>query len=345
MKSCTGLWIVAPITRAIDDKAAKNLLGNTFKRQLKYDGIYSAVTFICSKTDDISRIEATESLRLGSQMQEIEDQISNANARRRAFAQDLKAEKDKKKDYIDTIEHIEEQIETYDELQDQVEDGKIVFAPGAQKRKRSSDTFQSRKKRRRGSLSDDEKASDADESEAAAGPEPSSEPLTAEQIDSKLNELKSLKKESRREKSKLDEGIRDLEAQTAEIDEEIEKLDASSSELCIAGIQDSVLQIIVSLLTFIQVATITPDQPSNKTSLPESGSLIKRMLKTKTQITSTLMKTFATTTKLLTHSRFSASAAGPTRSYLAASRRTTMCPASAVSSRLRSRNYKSTARS
>lgn len=45
---------MAPITRAVDDKAAKSLLGESFKRQLKYDGTYSRVTFICSKTDDIS---------------------------------------------------------------------------------------------------------------------------------------------------------------------------------------------------------------------------------------------------------------------------------------------------
>ncbi|KAL0944779.1 uncharacterized protein CTRU02_202666 [Colletotrichum truncatum] len=62
IKSCTGLWIVSPINRAVDDKTAKSLLGNTFKRQLKYDDIYSAVTFICSYTDDISITEAVESL-------------------------------------------------------------------------------------------------------------------------------------------------------------------------------------------------------------------------------------------------------------------------------------------
>lgn len=38
MKQCTGLWIVAPINRAVDDKAAKSLLGESFKRQLKMDG-------------------------------------------------------------------------------------------------------------------------------------------------------------------------------------------------------------------------------------------------------------------------------------------------------------------
>lgn len=75
MKQCTGLWIVAPINRAVDDKAAKTLLGDTFKRQLKFDGTYSAVTFICSKTDDISRTEAAESLRLGDKMIELDEKV------------------------------------------------------------------------------------------------------------------------------------------------------------------------------------------------------------------------------------------------------------------------------
>ena len=42
MKQCTGLWIVAPINRAVDDKAAKSLLGESFKRQLKMDGGFSS---------------------------------------------------------------------------------------------------------------------------------------------------------------------------------------------------------------------------------------------------------------------------------------------------------------
>lgn len=42
MKQCSGLWIVAPIIRAVDDKAAKNLLGESFKRQLKMDGGFNS---------------------------------------------------------------------------------------------------------------------------------------------------------------------------------------------------------------------------------------------------------------------------------------------------------------
>ena len=45
MKQCTGLWIVAPINRAVDDKAAKSLLGESFKRQLKMDGGFNSYEF------------------------------------------------------------------------------------------------------------------------------------------------------------------------------------------------------------------------------------------------------------------------------------------------------------
>ncbi|KAL8800998.1 MAG: hypothetical protein Q9200_007076 [Gallowayella weberi] len=68
MKQTTGLWIVSPITRAVDDKAAKTLLGDSFRRQLKLDGSLASVTFICSKTDDISITEAQDSLGLEQQL-------------------------------------------------------------------------------------------------------------------------------------------------------------------------------------------------------------------------------------------------------------------------------------
>ncbi len=52
------MWIVAPVTRAVDDKVAQNLLGNSFKRQLQFDGTYSSIAVICTKADDISVTEA-----------------------------------------------------------------------------------------------------------------------------------------------------------------------------------------------------------------------------------------------------------------------------------------------
>lgn len=50
LTQCTALWIVSPINRAVDDKAAKQLLGSSFRQQLTMDGNYCNVTFVCSKT-------------------------------------------------------------------------------------------------------------------------------------------------------------------------------------------------------------------------------------------------------------------------------------------------------
>lgn len=58
IEQCSGLWVVAPITRAVDDKAAQTLLGDAFRSELQFDGNYSRVTVICSKTDDINVAEA-----------------------------------------------------------------------------------------------------------------------------------------------------------------------------------------------------------------------------------------------------------------------------------------------
>ncbi|KAK6219041.1 hypothetical protein LQW54_002543 [Pestalotiopsis sp. IQ-011] len=68
IKNCKYVWVVAPITRAVDDKTARKLMGESFKLQLKLDGKYDRVSFICSKTDDISIVEASNSFRLDEEI-------------------------------------------------------------------------------------------------------------------------------------------------------------------------------------------------------------------------------------------------------------------------------------
>ncbi|KAI0168301.1 hypothetical protein BJ166DRAFT_611252 [Pestalotiopsis sp. NC0098] len=68
IKNCKYVWVVAPITRAVDDKTARKLMGESFKLQLKLDGKYDRVSFICSKTDDISVVEASNSFRLDEEI-------------------------------------------------------------------------------------------------------------------------------------------------------------------------------------------------------------------------------------------------------------------------------------
>ncbi len=96
MKQCTGLWIVAPINRAVDDKAAKSLLGQSFKRQLKMDGGFNSVTFICSKTDDISLEEAQDSLGLSDEMEPDWDQLEKLVKKTKSMKKQMDEMKDTK---------------------------------------------------------------------------------------------------------------------------------------------------------------------------------------------------------------------------------------------------------
>ncbi|KAA6425538.1 MAG: hypothetical protein FRX49_04435 [Trebouxia sp. A1-2] len=70
MKSCNAVWIVADITRAVDNRTAKvhmrrpDLLGENFRRQMLMDGQCGSITFICTKTDVI---QVSETVRAFSQ--------------------------------------------------------------------------------------------------------------------------------------------------------------------------------------------------------------------------------------------------------------------------------------
>lgn len=114
LKKCTGLWVVAPIGRAVDDKAAKNLLGESFKRQLKYDGIYSRVTFICSKTDDISIMEATDSLGLDEQMAEDWAKMDVIENKKDVLNKTVKDTQESKAVYLEVMNDADDQIEIWE---------------------------------------------------------------------------------------------------------------------------------------------------------------------------------------------------------------------------------------
>lgn len=222
MKQCTGLWIVAPITRAVDDKSAKNLLGESFRRQLKYDGTYSAVTFICSKTDDISNTEAADSLGLGDEMTVLDDELDDINSSRRQKRSHVRDLKEQKMACRETMDHADEQQDKWEVLQEEVSSGKTVYAPAPKSRKR------------RRSTSSDSDASESNDEEvrppAATGP-----PLTEDDIENKLSELKSAKKEARRQRSELDTQIKELTVAITDLDTRADKIEAKRSAICISG--------------------------------------------------------------------------------------------------------------
>ena len=249
MKACTGLWIVAPITRAVDDKSAKTLLGDSFKRQLKMDGGYSSVTFICSKTDDISLTEAQDSLGLEEEMGHLYAKFERLRKTKKGLQNQMQVLKDTKGDISAAMETADEELEMWEKLQEDQNEGVVVYAPTklkstSKKRKRSGKTSTPRKKSKYVEPdTDDEFIDDGSDRDSDAGSYYSGadseadrgEPLTEDHIILKIAELRAAKKAGRSKKFQVDEQIKAMRKEIAQLDSEQEVIDAELSARCISG--------------------------------------------------------------------------------------------------------------
>lgn len=244
IQQCSGLWIVAPITRAVDDKAAKNLMGDAFKRQLKYDGNYSAVTFICSKTDDISITEATDSLDLNDRIHDLESQM---HAYKQEFARienEITDFRESAEVYKTAFDEADEEIEIWEDVKDRVET-ETVFAPQKKKqlkRKKTKSTNNSRKRRVLDDGSDIEYVdsesdgiSDSENDTVTTDNEADPEPLTLEDVEQKLVELKNTKKNARQESKAAQDKIKELRPAIRATKSKIADVKAQILAICIEG--------------------------------------------------------------------------------------------------------------
>lgn len=237
MKSCTGLWIVAPITRAVDDKTAKSLLGDSFKRQLKYDGTYSAVSFICSKTDDISITEAAESLNLEGQTSESWEAAEQMRKTRLSLESKISDLKKVKMGLGEQLDECEVQTDLWEDLQSQISSGEVVYAPStnSRKRKRGEASLGSFKSDADDNLdADDSGSSDKENSQQ----EHNRKPLTEEVIEDQIASLRTERKKIRGERRSIDSQIAGLRQDIEKIKNEREKVLAGVKAICIQGRND-----------------------------------------------------------------------------------------------------------
>ncbi|KAL5121484.1 hypothetical protein ACEQ8H_000556 [Pleosporales sp. CAS-2024a] len=248
IKQCTGLWIVAPITRAVDDKAAKNLLGESFKRQLKYDGGFSSVTFICSKTDDISITEAIDSLELDDEVGELHNQEQSLEREIETTNNKIVELQESREVYQAAGSSATQDMEDWEELLEKLKEGKVVFAPKARSTKRKKlQPKQHAKKRQRSRNNDsDEDFIVSDEEDTQSELDDSSDedirapqiPLTEDIIKAKLKELRESRKNARRTSVELLENIKTLKAEVARHKNKIAAIKADIRHICIAGRND-----------------------------------------------------------------------------------------------------------
>ena len=248
MKQCNALWIVAPIIRAVDNKAAKELLGASFKRQLKYDGTYGNITFICSKTDDISTSEAYHAFNLDEVLSESYDRATQLEQQIQDAQSDLDEYRNTQRDYGVTFEAIDEQLERWESRRTALKDGEIVY-PSPLKDKKRKRKFGSAKQSR-GSPKKVRANYDSDNEWIDDGCEISSDyetsasesdyeggvgyPLTKTQIDDKLSELRDMKKEARKQRQELGKKVSEARQKVNDLKEAKFKDESEVRIACIA---------------------------------------------------------------------------------------------------------------
>lgn len=234
MKACTGIWIVAPINRAVDDKTAKSLLGDSFKRQLKYDGIYSAVTFICSKTDDISVTEAAESLNLESDVSESWAKIDDLRRQINALKRHLTSGREEKTDLVERLDQLDGTWEIWDELSQKHTDGKTVYPP-SKKRKRGAASAKSRKNRASSDFDDSDSAFESGSDKENQPEDEDRKPLSGDQIRDVLEDLKAERKEVRQMRKALDTKLSRIRDELKPLQSEESRLLGAVKAFCIQG--------------------------------------------------------------------------------------------------------------
>lgn len=215
----------------MDDKSAKDLLGRGSRLQLKLDGIYSNVTFICTMTDAIQLSESMESFDQDGQIQAIlsrEDELDKAVIEQEEALDQL--EHQAKVKYSE-LEAVDQELNIWEDLQKNKRRGQQVYLPRVPaKRKRSVAAT------RRRSRPQEE---DPDDDIAEQMP-----PLTTQDIKSKLEELGSKFQIMEDEYAGFEININELRRKLADTKDEKQKLDGESTRCCIQKRNEHVKQAI-----------------------------------------------------------------------------------------------------
>ena len=148
------------------------------------------------------------------------------------------------------MESADEELEVWEKLKDDLEDGKIVDAPdvgritSSKKRKRGNIGRPSKKRARTDESDDDfiddgsgfdHKEENDGDSDIASELEESREPLGEEQILMRIADLKATKKDGRQQRARLDNEIKSIRAQADDIQEKTNAVEAVISQKCIQG--------------------------------------------------------------------------------------------------------------
>ena len=190
-------------------------------------------------------MEAQDSLGLDDEMGQSWQRIDELNRRQKSLETEIKGIRETSEILNESFNNADEQLEVWEGLKNSLEDGKTVFAPkqpAGKKRKNNSSPMR-RKKPRCDSDSDEdfidddysEHSASESETEQESGSIELEEPLNEEIITAKIEELRSVKKEARKQRADIAEKIKELQKEKSKAETEEEKIEAEMSALCISG--------------------------------------------------------------------------------------------------------------
>ena len=190
-------------------------------------------------------MEAQDSLGLDDEMGQSWQQIDELNRRQKSLGTEIKDIRETSEILNETFNHADEQLEVWEGLKDSLEDGNTVSAPkqSAGKKRKNNCSPKRRKKLRRDSDSDhgfinddySEHSASESETEQDSGSAEFEEPLTEESITAKIEELRSIKKEARKQRADIAGKIKELQKEKSKAETEEENIEAEMSALCISG--------------------------------------------------------------------------------------------------------------
>ena len=167
-----------------------------------------------------------------------------------SLQRELDALKESRIVYDEFYNDADDQVEEWESLRSFVEDGKTCFAPRVKsltkKRKgTTSNRAPARKKQRRSRDDDsfDENTEDSeasvdsseDNSEDSSAEEEPREPLTEEQVNAKLTELRETKRDARMQKAELTDKMTSIRKEISEAQMARKEIEARMFALCISG--------------------------------------------------------------------------------------------------------------
>lgn len=222
MAECSAVWIVAPIKRAVDDEAARKLLGMSSRLQMKLDGIYSNVTFICTMTDAVQLQESAEDFDGDGQIQAIfarEDDLERMISAKKEAIDKLGKQLT---DCDATYQELGKEVKAWKALQKKQKKGQPVYPPRVPaKRKRA--TAPAKRRRRQEVVADD-----SDEDDKAGR-----NPLTADEISSKLTDLVDKATSKGDECDDVEERLQTMKNELTALEDEKQDIAVESRRQCV----------------------------------------------------------------------------------------------------------------